>query len=97
MGMKNSVFWDIMQSSKQSSAWYLLHACFFAAYYSTSKIEATYSSETSVEVQRATRRYIQEVKTLCKIQYFVFKPSKMALNYNIILYNDEKCKNAILV
>jgi hypothetical protein len=45
----------------------LLDTCFmlvsWLAYFSTLKIEATCSSETSVEFQRTTRRYIPENRT----------------------------------
>jgi hypothetical protein len=36
---------------------------FFLAYSSTMKMEVTNSSETSVDIQRTTRRYILEDKT----------------------------------
>jgi hypothetical protein len=54
----------------------LLAVCFmldsFSAYFSTLEMEATCSSESSVDFQRATRRYIPEVRTVgVKIIRFV--------------------------
>jgi hypothetical protein len=44
------------------------HAGFLLAYSLTLKMEAIYSSETSVDFQRTTRRYIPEVNTLHNIK-----------------------------
>jgi hypothetical protein len=49
---------------KFSSAWYLLHSGFCMAYFSALKMEATYTPETSVDIQWTTRRYIPEDRTL---------------------------------
>jgi hypothetical protein len=42
----------------------LFSAGIFSAYFSALKIEATFSSETSVHFQRITRRYIPEDSAL---------------------------------
>jgi hypothetical protein len=42
---------------------YLVHAGFLAKYF-TLKLEATFSSETSLDFQRTARRYIPEDRTL---------------------------------
>jgi hypothetical protein len=60
---KSSIFWDI-------TPWALLATCFALgsclAYSSTLKMEATRSSETSVDFHRTTRRYNPEVRTFHK-------------------------------
>jgi hypothetical protein len=43
---------------------YLLRAGFLLGLYFDPEIEATYLSETSVDFQRTTRRYISEDKTI---------------------------------
>jgi hypothetical protein len=48
------------------AAWFLLVPCF--SYSSTLKVEAIYSSETSIDFQRTTRRYIPECWTLQMFQ-----------------------------
>jgi hypothetical protein len=57
-------FWDI----KRVVRWALLvtsfHAVSSSAYYSTLKMEAICSFETSVDFQLAPRRYIPEDRTL---------------------------------
>jgi hypothetical protein len=64
--MKSS--WDITPRSKQVPGRALLATCFMlvscSAYSFTLKMEATYSSETSVDFQRDTRRYLPEDRTL---------------------------------
>jgi hypothetical protein len=49
----------------------------YLAYSSTLTVEATYSSETSVEVQRTTWRYIPEDRTLQQL----FRLSVVLFNY----------------
>jgi hypothetical protein len=47
-------------------------------------MEAIFSSETSVDTQRTTRRYIPEVYTLQIISYSVFKSfSILSLSYEL--------------
>jgi hypothetical protein len=72
--MKSPLFWDITPCSPLKvnrrfgeacrSVCYLLHAGFLV------KVEATCSSETSVDIQRTIRRYIAEDRTL---QIFTFE------------------------
>jgi hypothetical protein len=50
-----------------------LHACFVLAYYSTRKMEAIRSSETSVDFPNTTRRYIRDDKTLYNHHCEIFK------------------------
>jgi hypothetical protein len=73
--MKSSVFWDItpfspLKVNRRSGGTCRLHSqgrrimisC--SAYSSTPRIEAKSSSETSVDFQRTTRRYIPEDSAL---------------------------------
>jgi hypothetical protein len=48
---------------KQAFACYLLQVVFLQGLFSTLKMQATYSSETSVSFQRTTQRYITENRT----------------------------------
>jgi glyoxylate utilization-related uncharacterized protein len=43
---------------------FLLHDVSYLSYPSTMKMEATYSSETSIDFQRITRRYVPVDRTL---------------------------------
>jgi hypothetical protein len=67
--MKSSIFWDITPCSplKVNKHFALLATCFnagfLADYSSTLKMEAKYSSETSDDFQRTTRRYNSEDRT----------------------------------
>jgi hypothetical protein len=66
--LKSSVFWDITPCSPLKVNRCFGGACrwFFAwLILSTLKMEATCSSETSVELQRTIRRCIPEDRTLC--------------------------------
>jgi hypothetical protein len=56
MIMKISIFWDLTPCA------FALVFCF--TYSSTLKMEATFSSKTSVDFQRTTRPYIPEDSTL---------------------------------
>jgi hypothetical protein len=49
-----------LRISKQALLATWAHAGFCSAYYSTLKMEATWSSETSADFQRTTRRYVPE-------------------------------------
>jgi hypothetical protein len=51
-----------MKQAASRVASFMLFYCF--VYYSTLKMEATYSSETSVDLQWTTRRYIREDRTI---------------------------------
>jgi hypothetical protein len=56
---------EISSARNQRASWHLLSRWFLAELISsTLKMEAICSSETSVETQRPTRRYILEVGTL---------------------------------
>jgi hypothetical protein len=63
-----------MSPSSSGSSLALLAICFTLVpcldYYSNLKMEATYSSETSVDFQRIIWRYFQEDRTLHMIGYF---------------------------
>jgi hypothetical protein len=48
----------------QCSAFYLSHIGFLLGHFSTQKVQATYSSETSVDFQRTTRHYIPEYRAI---------------------------------
>jgi hypothetical protein len=77
--MKSTIFWDItpccpLKVNRRFGGTYrLFSACFHAgscsAYSSTLKMEAICSSETSVEFQPTTWRYIPEESTLRTLQY----------------------------
>jgi hypothetical protein len=60
--MKGTIFWDITPRTPLLASAFTLVSC--SAYSSTLKIEATGSSETSVDFQRATRRHILEASAL---------------------------------
>jgi hypothetical protein len=82
--MSSFIFWDISLPD------FTLVSCF--AYSSTIKIEATCSSETSVDSQWTTRQYIQENKILhignCLL---LFK-----ISYNAICRRLELCSCHVL-
>jgi hypothetical protein len=59
--MKNSVFWDI----KQSSVCYLPHAGFLPALFFNPEDKVTYSLETSVNFQWPAWCFVPEVRPLC--------------------------------
>jgi hypothetical protein len=71
--MKSSIFWDITLRSAVKVGWrfggkcgLLFFTLVYLAYSPTLKMEATCSSETSVDFQRTTRRYIPEFfETTC--------------------------------
>jgi hypothetical protein len=58
--MKSSTFWDIKPCNllKVTAACFTLGGGICLAYYSTLKMEATRSSETSADFQWTIRRYI---------------------------------------
>jgi hypothetical protein len=62
--MKSSIFWDIKPHSplKIKPSDFTLVSC--SAYFPTLKMEEKFSSETSVDFQRATLRYVPEDITL---------------------------------
>jgi hypothetical protein len=77
--MKNSVFWDITlcsplkvswhfggtsSGSKQSSAWYLLHAGFLLGLFFDPEDGGDMFLRTLVDYQRTTQHYIPEDRTL---------------------------------
>jgi hypothetical protein len=71
--MKTTIFWDItpcspLKVSRRFGKTYSLLARWFLAelIFSTPKMKAICSSETSVDTQRTTRRYIPEDGTLQK-------------------------------
>jgi hypothetical protein len=62
--MMSTIFWDITPCSSSNVCMppaFTLVSC--SAYSSALKMEAIYSSETSVDIQRTTRRYIPEDST----------------------------------
>jgi hypothetical protein len=63
---------SIFRVEEISSARNHLLACWFLAelIFSTLKMKAIFSSETSVDTQLTTRRYIPEVDTLLKLCLF---------------------------
>jgi hypothetical protein len=86
--MKSSLFWDIRRAVLCLPPASTLVSC--SVYSSTLKIEEIYSSETSVDFQRTTRRYIPEYKcpsvTFC-LSYFFLSVPITSLN----LYVTELC------
>jgi hypothetical protein len=69
--IKSSVFWDIRPCSplkvnrrSRGTCHFHLHVKFLLGFSSTLRMEATCSSETSVDSQRTTWRYIPEDRTL---------------------------------
>jgi hypothetical protein len=66
MLMKSSVLWDIT----------LVHAGFLLSLFLNLKIEATVSSETSVDSQMTTQRYIRRSAYL-NIKKHLFSPTRM--------------------
>jgi hypothetical protein len=73
VGMKCSIFWDITpcSPSKVNDVWeeYVASAChvshwLLALFFQTLKMEATYSSETSVDFQWTTQHYIPKDRVL---------------------------------
>jgi succinylglutamate desuccinylase len=83
--MKNSVSWNItpwspvkvnrLFAGKRHLHFqgYLLRGDFLLTYLSFLKMEATYSSEISVDFHRATRRYIPENTTLHSHSFKILK------------------------
>jgi hypothetical protein len=79
--MKSTIFWDITPCSQlkvnRRFGGPLLATCFHAGFllglFSTLKMEAICSSETSVDFQRTTRRYIPEDSTLQTQSYLINK------------------------
>jgi hypothetical protein len=60
--LKSSIFWDITPCSPLLATCFLLVS--FFAYFLTLKMETTYSSETSIDFLRTTRRDIPEDRNL---------------------------------
>jgi hypothetical protein len=116
--MKSTIFWDItpcspLKVNRRFGGTYRLNLCpayhllarwFIArAYSSTLKVEAKYTSETSIYFQRNTRRYIPEDSTLqdsrrsdqdsnpsppdCKSDVLPLEPSCSATLKKYILHN----------
>jgi hypothetical protein len=92
--MSSSVFWDMSCSPLYVNrclrallaTWFMLVSCM--VYSATLKMEATSSSETSVDFQWTTRRYIPENRTLHNHHCGILKSSINILlaNLNMFIY-----------
>jgi hypothetical protein len=67
--MKSSVFWDVTPCSPFIVIRRFRETVFLLAYSSSLKMEATCSSETSVDYQRTIQSYIPEDRTLFFLYY----------------------------
>jgi hypothetical protein len=78
----------LLERPKQS----LLAACFmldsYLAYYSTLKMKAVCSSETSIDFQRTTWRYIPEDRLLLTINLFKFQTDLCKVSEILAIVNE---------